>query len=97
MQRALRMIHLRDGKKSIYPSAPWPLVGHGLCYWESFPAMLPGGTHVGSKQNFPRALGTKQEAGRAAELRHCLSNYVCGELVLTMAAGMKGELRRYKA
>ena len=78
---------------SIYPSAPCPQIGHGLSYWKSFPNILPGGTHAGGKQIFPRALGKKREVGRAAEVRHCLSNYIWAELVLTVVAGIKGELR----
>lgn len=42
---------------------------------------------MGSKQIFPKILGKKQEVGRAAEVRHYLSNDIWAELVLIAGAG----------
>ena len=52
--------------------------------------------HVQVVNIVPRALDKKEKAGKAAELRSCLSNYVWAELVPTAAVGLKGELTRYE-
>lgn len=90
----LRIIHFRDGKGEYLSFSSLPRCGHGLPYRESFPTILPGGTHAGSKQIFLRALGKKQEVGRRAEVKHSLSNDLWAELVLNAEAGMKSELRQ---
>lgn len=83
----LRIIHCQDRKGSIYPSARLAPSLVTACPMGNPSQPLFQAAHAQRVNIFPPALGKKQEAGRAAELRCCLSNSVWAAQVLTAAAG----------
>lgn len=94
----LRIIHFRDEKGNTYLFARLAPLLVTAC-----PIGNPSQPHFQAAHAqvvniFPRALGKKQEAGRAASRVKALSvKLSLAERVLTAAAGLKGELTRYKA